>query len=85
MNCLAADGFVGVEDDLELFPLHDDRVDRGLRLAERVGGDGSDRRAGVADLLLEAVRLARPERRAHTGQRERRREVDALHARVRER
>ena len=56
---------------------------RGLRLAERVGGDGGDRRAGVADLLLETFRLAGPDRRAHARQRERRREVDLLHARVR--
>ena len=39
---LAADGFVGVEHDLELLPLDLDRVDRGPRLAERVRGDGCD-------------------------------------------
>ena len=82
---LAADRLVGVEHDLELLPLDVDRVDRGLRLAERVGGDRGDGRAGVADLLLESVRVARPERRAHARQRERGREVDPLHARVRER
>ena len=51
--------------------------------AERVGGDRRDGRADVARLLDERGDLARAERGAHARERERRREVDARHARVR--
>ncbi len=79
---LALDGLVRVEHDLELLPLDLDRLDRGARLGEGVGGDGGDRRAGESRLLLEPVRLARADRGANARQRERRREVDPPHPRV---
>ncbi len=64
---LAPDGVLGVEHDLELLPLDLDRLDRRARLGERVGRDRRDGRSREARLLVEAVRLARADRRAHAG------------------
>ena len=80
---VALHGLLGVEHDLQLLPLDLDRLHRAPRLGERVGGDRGDSHAGIACLLLEPLGLARAERRAHSRQPERGRQVDSLHARVR--
>ena len=79
----APDGVVRIEHDLELLPLDLDRLDRRARLAEGVRRDGGDGRAREPRLLLEPGRLARPDRGPHARQRERGREVDSPHLRMR--
>ena len=79
----ALDGRVRIEHDLELLPVDLDRLDRRARLGEAVGGDSGDGRAREARFLLKPVRLAGADRSPHARERERRREVDPPHLRVR--
>ena len=79
---LACDGLLGVEHDIELIPLDHDRRQRSTRLRQRVGCDGGHRCADVAGLLLERLYVTGPHGSSYTRQRERRRQVDPLHAGV---
>jgi hypothetical protein len=80
---LAANGLLGVEQRLELLPLH---VDERKRLAGplvALGGDGGHRRAVEGRLGLQHVALVRPDCAQHAGQLERTAEVELVHARAR--
>jgi hypothetical protein len=78
-----ANGFVRIEQRLELLPLHVDELDRGLRLLEGVGCDGRDESALKAGLAREHIEVVRPEHSADPGRFRRPGEVDLLDARVR--
>ena len=79
----APDGVVRIEHDLELLPLDLDRLDRRARLAEGVRRDGGDGCTREPRLLLEPSGFARPDGGPHARQRERWREVDPPHLRMR--
>ena len=68
---------------LEYVPLHVNLLDRGLRLRERLSGDGCDRVADVAGRVRELLELGGADGRAHSRRRCRRGEIELLHARAR--
>ena len=74
------DRFVGVEERLERLPLDDDRLDRGARLLERVGGHRGEGGAGIARLLLQKLDLLVGEGRVHARQPERGPEIERARA-----
>ncbi len=80
---LARHSLFRVEHGVEVLPRDVDRGERGLRLRERVGGDGGDRGACVLRLDFEAFRLARPHGTSDAGQRERARQIDLRNTCVR--
>ena len=75
----SGDGFVGVEQRLELLPLDRDQAKCRACLVERIGAEGCDRLALVGRLVCEHRDVAGADRRPHAGRLERRGEVDPLH------
>ena len=74
---------LGVEQRLEHFPFDVDRLDRGARLGDRVGGDRRDCLALVVRLLRQRLEVAWPDDGADAGHGPSRLEVERVHARAR--
>ena len=80
---LAADGLVWIEQRHQHLPLGLEPLDRRLRLAERLGGDGGDGLPDVARVLFQHVKLTWAEHAARARSRPRRVQVDPCYTRAR--